>query len=238
MLNYELMASSLPMLLKGLLLTVELTLVVIVLALILGIPVAIGRLSKYRILRIVLHAYVELFRATPLLVQLVFIYFALPTLGLTLDAFEAAIIGFTLHYTAYISEVYRAGILGVPKGQFMAVRALGMSSFTAYRVIILPQAVRLVIPALGNYWVQLFKDSSLASVITLQELLFTGEIIASRTFEYFSMYAIVFVLYFCVGYPAIWGVHLLERFAEPKKAKQSENSDSGGSGLNSDIATE
>ncbi|TAM85929.1 MAG: amino acid ABC transporter permease [Candidimonas sp.] len=208
------------MLLKGLLLTVELTFIVIVLALLLGIPVAIGRLSRYRLLRVVLHAYVELFRATPLLVQLVFIYFALPSLGLTLDAFYAAVIGFTLHYTAYISEVYRAGILGVPRGQIMAVRALGMKPLTAYRVVILPQAIRLVIPALGNYWVQLFKDSSLASVITLRELLFSGEIIASHTFEYFTMYAAVFVLYFCVGYPATWGVRFLERLARPKKARR------------------
>lgn len=208
------------MLLSGLVLTVELTLVVIVLALILGVPVAIGRLSRHRILRIVLHAYVELFRSTPLLVQLVFIYFALPNLGLTLGAFQAAVIGFTLHYTAYISEVYRSGIVGVPRGQVRAARALGMKPFTAYRIVILPQAVRLVIPALGNYWVQLFKDSSLASVITLQELLFKGEIIASHTFEYLTMYAAVFALYFCVGYPATWGVRLLERLSKPKRARQ------------------
>jgi ABC-type amino acid transport system permease subunit len=152
-----------------------------------------------------------LFRSTPLLVQLVYIYFALPLIGIRFPAFVAAVVALSLHYTAFMSEVYRAGIEGIPKGQTDAATALGMSKRKMYTVVVLPQATRAVLPVLGNYLIQLFKDTSLASVITLQELLFAGQIIAARTFDYFTIYTLVFVVYFLIGYPAILGVRWLER---------------------------
>jgi polar amino acid transport system permease protein len=197
--------------LRGLGITVLLTVIVMAISLLAGVLVAIARLSRFRILRIFLHAYVELFRSTPLLVQLVYIYFALPLIGIKLPAFTAAVVALALHYTAFMSEVYRAGIEGIPKGQVDAAKALGMSEKKMYLVVVLPQAFRAVLPVLGNYLIQLFKDTSLASVITLQELLFAGQNIAARTFDYFTVYTLVFVLYFVIGYPAILGVRRLEK---------------------------
>ncbi|HET8523139.1 MAG TPA: amino acid ABC transporter permease [Thermomicrobiales bacterium] len=202
---------SLPTLLTGLKLTVELTFIVIVLALILGVFVALARLSKIRVLSAVTGAYVEFMRATPLLLQLIYIYFVLPVIGIRLDPFVAAVVGLSLNYVAYLSEVYRSGIQAIPRGQLDAAAALGMTPALTTRRIVLPQAIRIVIPTLGNYFVALFKDTSLASALTLQELLFSGQIIISRTYDYFTIYTMVFVLYFVVGYPATLFVRYLEK---------------------------
>jgi His/Glu/Gln/Arg/opine family amino acid ABC transporter permease subunit len=211
--SLSLARESLTTLLAGLVITVELTLIVIVISLLAGIPVALARMSKRRLVRAPVTAYVELFRATPLLLQLIYIYYALPLAGIRFPPFLAAVVGLSLNYTAYLSEVYRSGIQAVPKGQWDAAAALGMPGRTGFIRIVLPQAVRTVIPALGNYGVALFKDTSLASVITLQELLFSGQIIAARSFDYFTIYTVVFVMYLIVGYIAILGVRWLERRA-------------------------
>lgn len=200
-----------PALLEGLKITVELTFIVIVISLILGIFVALGRLSKNRLLRTVTGFYVDFMRATPLLLQLIYIYFVLPTVGIRLDPFVAGVIGLSLNYSAYLSEVYRSGIQAIPRGQLDAAAALGMSPALTMRRIILPQAIRIVIPTLGNYFVALFKDTSLVSFLTLQELLFSGQIIISRTYDYFTIYTMVLFLYFLVGYPALIFVRYLEK---------------------------
>jgi polar amino acid transport system permease protein len=163
---------------------------------------------------------VQLVRATPLLIQLIYIYFALPFAGIHLDPFLAAFVGLTLNVTAYLSEVYRSGIEAVPKGQRDAAAALGMRPWVITARVVLPQAIRIVIPALGNYMVSLFKDTSLAAVITVQELLFTGQIIAARNYDYFTIYTLVFVLYFAVGYPAIRLVMLIENRVKRGYAKR------------------
>lgn len=205
---------SLSTLLAGLGLTVLLTLIVITLSLILGIFVALARLSRIRALRIVTGIYVEIMRSTPLLLQLIYIYFVLPYIGVKFDPFTAGIAGLTINYTAYMSEVYRSGIQAIPRGQLDAAAALGMRSSLAIRRIVLPQAIRIVIPVLGNYFVSLFKDTSLTSALTIQELLFSGQIIAARTYNYFTIYTMVFVLYFAVGYPAGQFVRYLERISK------------------------
>ena len=202
---------SWPALLEGLKITVELTFIVIAISLVLGIFVALGRLSKHRLLRIVVGFYVDFMRATPLLLQLIYIYFVLPTLGIRLDPFVAGVLGLSLNYSAYLSEVYRSGIQAIPRGQLDAAAALGMSPSLTMRRIILPQAIRIVIPTLGNYFVALFKDTSLVSFLTLQELLFSGQIIISRTYDYFTIYTMVLLLYFLVGYPALVLVRYLEK---------------------------
>jgi ectoine/hydroxyectoine ABC transporter permease protein EhuD len=209
--DWALVRESLPALLEGLKITVELTLIVIVISLILGIFVALGRLSKNRVLRTVTGFYVDFMRATPLLLQLIYIYFVLPTVGIRLDPFVAAVVGLSLNYAAYLSEVYRSGIQAIPRGQLDAAAALGMSPSLSMRRIVLPQAIRIVIPTLGNYFVALFKDTSLASALTLQELLFSGQIIISRTYDYFTIYSMVLFLYFLVGYPALIFVRYLEK---------------------------
>jgi His/Glu/Gln/Arg/opine family amino acid ABC transporter permease subunit len=200
-------------LLKGLIITVELTFIVISASLILAIFVALARLSQFRVVRWITTAYVEIIRSTPLLLQLIYIYYVLPNFGITLNPFLAGVVALTINYTAYLSEVYRSGITAISRGQYDAAYSIGMTKGLAMRRIILPQAIRIVIPALGNYFISLFKDTALTAVITVQELLFTGQIIAARSFQYFTVYTIAGFLYFAVGYPATHFVRYLEKIS-------------------------
>ncbi|MGO4570569.1 amino acid ABC transporter permease [Microvirga sp. 2TAF3] len=197
-------------LLKGLLTTVLLTLIVIVLAGVLAIPVALARLAHSRWIRLPADAYVEFLRGTPLILQLLYIYYVLPSVGIRLEPFTAAIIGLTANYTAYMSEVYRSGIQAVPRSQVEAASSLALPPFLTFRLIVLPQAFKIVLPALGNYLIALFKDTALASVVTVQELMFTGQIISARSYQYFTVYTVTGILYFAVGYPAALIVRRLE----------------------------
>lgn len=209
--NPQVAVESLGPLLAGLMLTVLLTVIVIVLALALGLVVALARLYAPRWVGWLVAAYVEIIRGTPLLLQLIYIYYVLPELGIRLNAFTAAVLGLTLNYAAYISEVYRAGIVSVAKGQSDAAAALGMTRALALRRIILPQAVRSVIPSLGNFLISLFKDTALCSVVSVQEVLFTAQIMAARNYQYFTLYTVVGALYLAVGFPAARLVDWLER---------------------------
>lgn len=207
----EVAAENLGPLLAGLLLTVELTVIVIVLSLGFALLVTLAGRSRVAPLRWVVQAYVEVMRGTPLLLQLIYIYYVLPEVGIRLNAFAAGVIGLTLNYSAYLSEVYRGGIQAVPRGQHDAAAALGMTGRLAMRRIILPQAVRIVIPTLGNYFISLFKDTALCSVVSIQEVVFTAQIIAARNFQYFTLYTVVGVMYFAVSFPAARLVGYLER---------------------------
>ena len=200
-------------LVAGLLITVQLTLVVIVLALIFALLVALAGMSRLPPLRWLVRSYIEAIRGTPLLLQLIYIYYVLPEIGIRLNAFTAGVIGLTLNYSAYLSEVYRGGIQAVPRGQHDAAAALGMTSTLAMRRIILPQAIRIIIPTLGNYFISLFKDTALCSVVSIQEVVFTAQIIAARNFQYFTLYTIVGAMYFVVSFPAARLVGYLERKA-------------------------
>jgi His/Glu/Gln/Arg/opine family amino acid ABC transporter permease subunit len=200
-------------LLHGLMVTTILTFVVIILAGIFAIPVAVARMSKRRALRWSADFFVEVIRATPLILQLVYIYYVLPSIGISLDPFTAAIVGLTMNYSAYMSEVYRTGLIAVPSGQHEAAMSLGLSAWVRFRKVILPQAFRIVVPALGNYLIALFKDTALASVVTVQELMFSGQIIAARNYQYFTIYTITGILYFAVGYPSALLVRRLEVYS-------------------------
>jgi His/Glu/Gln/Arg/opine family amino acid ABC transporter permease subunit len=209
--NTQVAVENLGPLLAGLLITIELTFVVIVLSLGFALLVALGGMSRWLLLRWVIKAYIELMRGTPLLLQLIYIYYVLPEIGIRLDAFTAGVIGLTLNYSAYISEGYRGGILAVPKGQHDAAAALGMTRALAMRRIVLPQAIRIVIPTLGNYFISLFKDTALCSVVSIQEVVFTAQILAARNFQYFTLYTVVAAMYFLVSFPAARLVGWLER---------------------------
>ena len=209
--NTQVAVENLGPLLAGLLITIELTFVVIVLSLGFALLVALGGMSRWLLLRWVIKAYIELMRGTPLLLQLIYIYYVLPEIGIRLDAFTAGVIGLTLNYSAYIAEVYRGGILAVPKGQHDAAAALGMTRALAMRRIVLPQAIRIVIPTLGNYFISLFKDTALCSVVSIQEVVFTAQIVAARNFQYFTLYTVVGAMYFLVSFPAARLVGWLER---------------------------
>jgi len=185
--NLDIAVANFGPLLAGLLMTVELTLVVIVLSLVFALFVALGGLSRFAPLRWLVKAYVEAIRGTPLLLQLIYVYYVLPEIGIRLDSFTAGVIALTLNYSAYISEVYRGGIQAVARGQHDAAAALGMTRMLAMRRIILPQAIRIVIPTLGNYFIGLFKDTALCSVVSIQEVVFTAQILAARNFQYFTL---------------------------------------------------
>ena len=208
--NPEVAIESLGPLLAGLLITVELTVIVICLSLVFGLLVALARMFGPRPLAWLVLSYVEVIRDTPLLLQLIYIYYVLPEVGIRLDGFTASVIALTLNYSAYISEVYRSGIQGIGKGQSDAAAALGMTHGLALRRIVLPQAIRLVLPALGNFLISLFKDTALCSVVSVQEVLFSAQLIAARNYQYFTLYTVVGVLYFIVGFVAARFVGHLE----------------------------
>lgn len=210
LLNFDVVAEYWHVFLRGLGLTVFLTVVTMVLATLLAIPVALARISKARLIRWPANIFVEFMRATPLILQLIYIYYVLPMAGVKLNPISAAIVGLTLHYAAYLSEVFRGGIESISKGQMEAALSLGLPPWRAFHKVIMPQAVRVVLPTLGNYLISLFKDTSLASVVTVQELMFSGQIIAARNFQYFTVYTVTAILYFAVCYPSGLLVRALE----------------------------
>lgn len=209
--NPQVAVQNIGPLLGGLLLTVELTFVVITLSLVCALFVALAGLSRFAPLRWLVKAYIEVIRGTPLLLQLIYVYYVLPEIGIRLDAFTAGVLALTLNYSAYISEVYRSGIQAIAKGQHDAAAALGMTRGLAMRRIILPQAIRIVVPALGNYFIGLFKDTALCSAVSIQELVFTAQVHAALNFQYFTLYTVVAAMYFAVSFPAARFVGYLER---------------------------
>lgn len=208
------MAEFLPVLLRGAWLTIEVSVVSYVLALALGLTLGVLRLSPYRLVRLPVAGVIQVIRGTPLLTQLFFIFYAMPYAGVVLSPMVASIIGLSLNYAAYMAEVFRGGIQAVPRGQFEAARALGMKRRLMMRRVIVPQALRLVVPPLGNFLVSIFKDSSLVSVITLKDLTFSGQILAASTFKYFEIFAMVGIIYLVISYPAAkfaeWVEHRLD----------------------------
>ncbi len=204
------MMGFLPVLLRGAWLTIEVSVISYVLALLLGLLLGIARLSPFPPLRWLAAAYIQLLRGTPLLTQLFFISDALPYAGIILLPFTAGVLGLTLNYAAYMAEVFRGGIQAVPRGQFEAAKALGMTRRRMMRRIIIPQALRLIVPPLGNFLVSIFKDSSLVSVITMRDLTFTGQILAASTFKYFEIFTLVGLIYLAISYPAAKLVEFVE----------------------------
>ena len=209
--NPQVAVENIGPLLGGLLLTVELTFVVITISLICALIVALAGMSRLTALRWLVKAYIEVIRGTPLLLQLIYVYYVLPEIGIRLNAFTAGVLALTLNYSAYISEVYRSGIQAIAKGQHDAAAALGMTHALAMRRIILPQAIRIVVPALGNYFIGLFKDTALCSAVSIQELVFTAQVHAALNFQYFTLYTVVAAMYFLVSFPAARLVNYLER---------------------------
>ncbi|CAN5592058.1 N/A [soil metagenome] len=172
-----------PFILEGARTTVVLSVASIVFAVVLAVLGAIGRLSGNAVVYSVASLYVSLVRGTPLLVQISFVYLALPQLGIVIPALEAGIIALSFNYGAYLTEIFRAGIQAVPRGQREAAEALGMRESLIMRRIVLPQAVRIVIPAIGNDFVAMIKDSALVSTIAVQELLWRAERAGRQSFN-------------------------------------------------------
>lgn len=188
-----------PMLYAGLVFTIPITLISFSLGLLLGFIVALIRLYGPALLKSLVRFYVWIIRGTPLLVQLFLIFYALPSVGITLDAFPAAVIGFTLNVGAFTSEVIRATLLSVAKGQWEAAHSIGMSWAQSLRYIILPQAARVAVPPLSNTFISLVKDTSLASVITVPELFLAAQRIAAVTYQPLILYTEAAILYLLIS---------------------------------------
>lgn len=201
-----------PDLWEGLQLTVMLTFAGMALALLIGMILALARLNpRRRWLATPAALFVEIIRGSPLLLQLFYIFYVLPFFGIKLGAIEAGILGLGINYGAYLSEVIRAGIEAVAHGQWEAARALGMRPRVYMPKVILPQALRIVVPPIGNYFISLFKDTALVSTISIGELLFRGQLLAAENFKYLQIYSFIFLLYLAISYPASLGVRALER---------------------------
>jgi polar amino acid transport system substrate-binding protein len=181
--------------------TVILSLLAFPLAVALGLLIALGRLHGPRSVRVPLAFYVEFLRGTPLMLQLYFIFFFLPELGVTVPAFACAILGLAVNYSAYESEIYRAGLLAVPKEQMEAARSLGMSRGLALRRIIVPQAARIVVPPVVNDFIALFKDTSVCSVVTIIELTKRFSTLSLNTQATVELMLMTGALYLAMSYP-------------------------------------
>ena len=183
-------------LLEGALVTIGLTIITLVLGFMLGLVLAVMRLSKRKAISRAAQGYVWVFRGTPLLVQLIIIYTGLPQLGLVrLGVTESAILGLALNEAAYLSEILRAGILAVPKGQTEAAFSLGLGRWRTFRLVVMPQAFRVIIPPLGNSVNGLLKTTSIASVISMEELLRRGQLLMQQRFEVLEIFMVVAILY-------------------------------------------
>ena len=178
----------------------------LVFALFFGLIVALLRMSNWRVLRIVSTAYVELFRGTPALVQLFVIYFGLPDVGLEPSPLQAAIIGLGLNGAAYMSEIYRAGIESIHRGQMEAALTLGMTPFQAMRYIVLPQALRTMLPPITSFAIVLLKDTSLVFAVGVVEIMALTRNLVTETLQSAPIYIMAGLLYLCMTIP-------LSRFA-------------------------
>jgi His/Glu/Gln/Arg/opine family amino acid ABC transporter permease subunit len=199
-----------PFLLQGAAITVQLSVLSMICAICIGLLVAVGRLSEIRPLDWLLQVYLEVWRNVPLIVQLLVIYFTLPEVGVRLPAFWAGVLGLSLNLGAYLSEVFRAAIASIDKGQRDAAISIGMSRLTAFRRVVLPQALLIAVPTLGGYFVSLLKDSALVSFIAVNELLRNGTIIISSTFRSMEIYAMVAMIYFVMSFIASRAARWLE----------------------------
>lgn len=211
----------LPILAEASVITVQVTLLGFVLALVLGLLFAVGRMAGPLWLRMAVGATVEFIRSTPLLIQIFFLYYVMPEFGLTLDAMPTGVLALGLHYGAYCSEVYRAGLENVPKGQWEAAIALNLSPWTTFKNIVIPQAIPPVVPALGNYLVALFKETPLLSVIAVLELMQTAKILGSESFQYTEPITLVglFFLFFSLVSAAL--IRRLERHLQRRAGRRT-----------------
>jgi polar amino acid transport system permease protein len=191
--------------------TVKITTISVIIGILLGIILGLARVSKSKVLKGFAKAYIEIFRGTPLLVQLFILYYGLPSLGVNLAPYIAAVLGLGLNSGAYVGEIVRGGIESIDAGQMEAARSVGMSYGQAMRHIILPQAFKRIVPPLGNEFIALLKDSSLVSVIAVKDLTRQGRLIISRTYESFLIFLTVAAFYFVMVFIMTRIVNYTER---------------------------
>ena len=210
--DFKIVLDSLPLLLRGLVVTVELWVVAFVVGLSLGLAVSLARISGRAWLNGPAIAYVEIFRNTPVLVQLIWFYYAFPiVLGQQLSPFTAAALGLTLNTSAYSAEIFRGGILSIARGQWEGAKAIGMTRAMTMRRIILPQVMRQMLPAFTNRAIELAKVTSLASLLAVNEIMYEGRLISSTYYRPLEVLTVVALMYFLLIYPGSYLAARLER---------------------------
>ena len=211
-------ADFLPILLRGAVVTVQVTVLSFLLSSVIGLVLALGKLSPVRAISVCASTVINVIRGLPIIVQLFYIYFVLPEIGIQLSAFQAGVIGLGVAYSAYQAENFRAGIEAVDHGQREAAEALGMRPAKVMWRVVLPQAFRIALPPYGNILVMMLKDSSLVSTITVAEMTRAGQLIASSTFQNMTVYTLVALLYLAMSLPLVYALRRLEkRFGAGKK---------------------
>jgi polar amino acid transport system permease protein len=210
--RWDVVWSNLPFLLSGLGMTLLISGLTLVLSIILGLVIAVLNLSRFLALRLLATTFGEIIRNTPILVQLLWVYYVLPIVfHLDISSFTAAIIGLTVYSSAFIAEIYRAGLQTVPVGQREAAQVLGLSPLDSFRRIVLPQAVRATLPPLAANFVQLIKFSSLAAVISVPEVTRRGMELSSSTFRPLEIFTFIGIIYFVICWPLAQSIRVWER---------------------------
>ena len=205
-----------PILLQGVWLTVVVTIGSLLLSTVLGLLWALMRVSGIRVLTALSAGLINVIRGIPIIVLLFYLYFVMPDFGVALTALQASIIGLGIAYSAYQAENFRAGIEAIDKGQIEAAQTIGMGWWLTMRRVVLPQAVRIVLPPYGNVMIMMLKDSSQASTITVAELALQGKLIASSTFKNTSVFTLVALMYLTMSIPLILLVRHFENKAKRK----------------------
>ncbi|AZD28925.1 amino acid ABC transporter permease [Pseudomonas chlororaphis] len=209
----------LPILLKGAVVTLQVTAGSFVLSSLIGLVFALMMVSKLRSISLFAIGVVNVIRGLPIIVQLFYIYFVLPDFGIQLTAMQAGVIGLGIAYSAYQAENFRAGIQAIHQGQIEAAESIGMRGGMIMRRVVLPQAFRIALPPYGNTLVMMLKDSSLVSTITVAEMTRAGQLIASSTFENMTVYTLVALLYLALSLPLSFALRRLEaRFSTRRKS--------------------
>ena len=178
--------------------TLKVSLIALLIGLLLGIVICLAKISTIKVLNVLATIYVEVIRNTPILVQIMIIYFALPEVGISFTPFMSAIIALSINSGAYVSEIFRSGILAIDKGQMEAGRSLGLSYFQTMKFIILPQALKNSLPALGNEFISLVKESSIVYFVGVAEIMFAATTVKNATYETFGPYLIAAAIYFII----------------------------------------
>ncbi|MEO7761735.1 MAG: amino acid ABC transporter permease [Casimicrobiaceae bacterium] len=210
--DFKVVADNFPILLRGVWLTLELWAVALTLGLIVGLLISLGPLSGKRWLKIPAIGYVEIFRNTPVLIQLIWFYYAFPiVLGFQLSPVTAAILALTLNTSAYCAEIFRAGIESIARGQWEAAKAIGMTRAMSLKRIILPQVGKSMLPAFTNRAIELAKVTSLASVLAVHEIMYQGRLLSSTYYRPLEILTVVALVYFVLIYPGSYLSARLER---------------------------
>jgi len=210
--DWSVVTAALPQLLRGLATTLEIALITIVISMVLAVPLAVARMAQIAIIRWVAQIYIEIFRCTPLLVQLFWIFYALPALtGIAIPGFASAIIALTANLTAFMAEAYRSGFQAIPKEQVEAGKMLRLNRLQQLQHIIVPQALRQQVPVILSLNISMFKDTALVSTIAVGDLMFKANTLATESYKALELFTIAAIIYFLIAFPASLLTSYLER---------------------------